>query len=70
VCLDDNEAHYFWVMADEVFGRRNFVGDIAWQKKYSPGNNQKGLSSDHDHILLYAKDVEKWEWFLLPRTEK
>lgn len=70
VSLDDNEAHYFRVMADEVFGRRNFIADIAWQKKYSPGNNQKGLSSDNDHILVWAKDAEQWEWNLLPRTDK
>lgn len=70
VSLDDNEAHYFRVMADEVFGRRNFVADVAWQKKYSPGNNQKGLSSDNDHILVWAKDVDNWEWNLLSRTEK
>ena len=67
VTLDDNEAHYFRVIADEIFGRRNFLGDISWQKKYSPGNNQKGLSSDHDHILLYAKNIDRWEWNLLPR---
>lgn len=70
VSLDDNEAHYFRVMADEVFGRRNFVADVAWQKKYSPGNNQKGLSSDNDHILIWAKDADRWEWNLLPRTGK
>lgn len=70
VSLDDNEAHYFRVMADEVFGRRNFIADVAWQKKYSPGNNQKGLSSDNDHILVWAKEAEQWAWNLLPRTEK
>lgn len=70
VTLDDNEAHYFRVMADEVFGRKNFIADIAWQKKYSPGNNQKGLSSDNDHILVWAKNVDTWAWNLLPRTEK
>ena len=70
VTLDDNEAHYFRVMTDEIFGRPNFIGDIAWQKKYSPGNNQKGLSSDHDHILVWAKNFETLEWNLLPRTDK
>ena len=68
--LDDNEAHYFRVMGDEVFGRRNFIADIAWQKKYSPGNNEKGISSDHDHLLVWAKDATIWDWNLLPRTEK
>jgi adenine-specific DNA-methyltransferase len=29
VTLDDNEAHYFKVMADEVLGRANFVANIA-----------------------------------------
>ena len=70
VTLDDNEAHYFRVMCDEIFGRKNFVADVAWQKKYSPGNNEKGLSSDHDHILIWAKEAESWAWNLLPRSEK
>jgi adenine-specific DNA-methyltransferase len=70
VSLDDNESHYFRVMADEVFGRRNFIADVAWQKKYSPGNNQKGLSSDHDHLLIWAKNTDTWAWNLLPRTDK
>src|SRR5690349_15193816 len=39
VTLDDNEAHYFKVMADEVFGRSNFVSNVVWQKKYSKQND-------------------------------
>ncbi len=70
VTLDDNESHYFRVMCDEIFGRPNFVADVAWQKKYSPGNNEKGLSSDHDHILIWTKETEFWAWNLLPRGEK
>ncbi len=70
VSLDDNEAHYFRVMVDEIFGRKNFVADITWQKKYSPGNNEQGVSSDSDHILVWAKSFESWEWNLLPRSEK
>lgn len=37
VALDDNEAHYFKVLADEVFGRGNFIGNIVWQSKDTPG---------------------------------
>ncbi len=70
VTLDDNEAHYFKVLGDEVFGRKNFVADIAWQKKHAPGNNEKGISSDSDHLLVWAKDSSKWEWNLLPRSSK
>ncbi|MGL6632001.1 DNA methyltransferase [Aeromonas veronii] len=33
--IDDNEAHYLKVLCDEVFGRRNFVASIAWQKVFA-----------------------------------
>jgi adenine-specific DNA-methyltransferase len=70
ITIDDNEAHYLKVLCDEVFGRANFVANVVWQKKYSPGNNQKGISSDIDHVLVYAKQFDKWQWNLLPRSEK
>lgn len=70
ITIDDNEAHYLKVMCDEMFGRRNFIANVVWQKKYSPGNNQKGISSDLDHVLVYSKNNDKWSWNLLPRSEK
>lgn len=70
VSIDDNEAHYLKVLCDEIFGRSNFIANVAWQKKYSPGNNQKGISSDIDHILVYTKNKALWAWNLLPRSEK
>lgn len=39
VTLDDNEAHYFKVMCDEIFGRANFVANVVWQKAYGPRSN-------------------------------
>lgn len=70
VALDDNEAHYFKVVGDEVFGRKNFVATVIWEKKYSPGNNEKGISATHDYIFCWAKDKSNWKWNLLGRTEK
>ena len=69
VTLDDNEAHYFKVMADEVFGRGNFVSNVVWQKKYSKQNDAKWLSTSHDHVLLYAKSKEIWRPNQVDRTE-
>lgn len=70
VTLDDNEAHYFKVMADEVFGRSNFVSNIVWQKKYSKQNDAKWLSISHDHVLLYAKEKNRWSPNQLERNEE
>ncbi|MDC5511494.1 site-specific DNA-methyltransferase [Acinetobacter baumannii] len=68
ITLDDNEAHYMKVMCDEVFNRKNFVANAVWQKKYSPQNDAKWLSDNHDHILIYAKNKQIWRPNLLPRT--
>ena len=70
ITIDDNEAHYLKVLCDEVFGRGNFVANAIWQKKYSPQNDAKWLSDNHDHILIYAKNKEIWRPNLLPRTEE
>lgn len=70
ITLDDNEAHYFKVMCDEVFGRSNFVSNAVWQKKYAPANDTLWLSASHDHLLVYAKDKSKWRARNLARDEK
>ena len=59
VSLDDNEAHYFKVLADEVFGRKNFIADVAWEKSDSPRMDAKLFSSRYDHTLVYARNIEK-----------
>jgi len=68
ISVDDSEAHYLKVICDEVFGRENFVANVIWQKKYSPQNDAKWLSDNHDHILVYAKDKKTWRPNLLPRS--
>lgn len=70
VSIDDNEGHYLKVMLDEVFGRKNFISNVIWQKKYSPQNDAKWLSDSHDHILVFARDKSIWRPNLLPRTSE
>ena len=69
VTIDDNEAHYLKALMDEVFGRNNFVSNVVWQKKFSPQNDAKWLSDNHDHVLVYARNKKVWYPNLLPRTE-
>lgn len=55
VSIDDREAHYLKVIMDEVFGRRNFLANVVWQKRYSREN--RGVLGDaHEHVLVYVKD--------------
>lgn len=60
ITLDDNESAYLRVLLDEVFGRKNHVGNIVWQKRTSPANDAIYFSKDHDNILVYAKNIDIW----------
>lgn len=72
ITLDDREVHYMKVMMDEVFGRANFVANVVWEKVYTPKSNGRGLSSDHDHLLVFAKSSTWLDsgWNMIPRTEE
>ncbi|MDE3027508.1 MAG: site-specific DNA-methyltransferase [Paracoccaceae bacterium] len=70
ITVDDNEVHYLKVICDEVFGRRNFISNAIWQKKYAPANDAIWISQNHDHILIYAKDSAQWRPNQLPRDKK
>lgn len=70
ISIDDNECHYLKVLCDEVFGRKNFVNNVIWQKKFSPQANATWLSDSHDHILVYAKNKDSWRPNLLPRSQE
>ena len=70
ISIDDDEQAYLKVLCDEIFGRSNFVTCVLWQKIHSLKNDAKYLSVNHDYILIYAKDKEKIQFNLLPRTEE
>lgn len=70
ISIDDDEGHYLKVVCDEIFGRNNYINTVIWEKKYSPQNDAKWLSDNHDFILVYAKNKEVWRPNLLPRSEE
>lgn len=66
--IDSYESHYLKVLCDEVFGRKNFIDEVIWQRAYAPINLKKTLSKSHDTILVYAKNLNKqFELNKLPR---
>ena len=68
--IDADESHYLKVLCDEIFGRRNFIDEVIWQRAYAPINLKKTLSRSHDTILVYAKErTDGFELNKLPRTE-
>ena len=70
ISIDADESHYLKVLCDEVFGRRNFIDEIIWQRAYAPINLKKTVSRSHDTILIYAKNSEGFTLNKLPRSKE
>ena len=71
ISIDADESHYLKVLCDEIFGRRNFIDEVIWQRAYAPINLKKTLSRSHDTILVYAKNKsDKYELNRLPRSQE
>jgi len=68
ISIDDNAIHLLRMLMDEIFGNRNFVTNIIWQKIYTVKNSAKHFSDMHDYILLYTKSIDSWQRNLLPRS--
>lgn len=56
--IDYNEAHYFKILMDEVFGRENFQREIIWDVSVLSGF--KTIANNwirgHDTILFYSRN--------------
>ncbi len=59
ISIDDSELHYLKVAADAVFGRANFVGTIIWERRKTR-ENRKVFSRNHEYLLVYAKNIDRW----------
>ncbi|MBL9113364.1 MAG: hypothetical protein JNJ83_00040 [Verrucomicrobiaceae bacterium] len=69
ITIDDNEVHRLRGLLDEIFGELNFVANVIWQKNFAPKNTAQYFSQDHDHMLIYAKQLGAWDLNLLVRSD-
>ncbi len=62
---DSHASHYLKVEMDKLYGEKNFVNEIIWQRQYAKhsdaGQKSKHFGRIHDSILFYAKS-ENYTW--------
>ncbi len=56
VNMDENEISNLQKICSEVFGDANDLGTIVWDKR-NPKGDAKGISYQHEYILVYAKNI-------------
>ena len=61
ISIDDNEQANLKLLCDEVFGDRNFIGELIL--KTATDNNPSQINTEHEYMLCFAKSkVEQGNW--------
>ena len=68
ISIDDNEQENLKKCCDEVFGLKNFVAQLIWERAYAPKNDARFISNSHDYVLMFAKNINNFVIGRLPRT--
>lgn len=55
--IDEGEVANLRKVCDEIFGESNFISNFIWRSRSSISNDQL-VSLNHNHTLVYAKDIE------------
>ena len=70
VSIGMDEAHHLRLMLDDVFGEKNMISEVVWNSKYTVSNDKKFISTQHEYVMIYAKNKAMARFNLLPRTKK
>ena len=57
--IDDQEMHYLKVVADDIFGRDNFIATVPRKTRSGKSDVPYKLSQDFDWMLMYTKGASK-----------
>lgn len=58
ISIDDVEQPRLRMLCDEIFGDANFVSELIWKKGGTGKNDSRFAITEHEYILVYAKNIE------------
>jgi adenine-specific DNA-methyltransferase len=67
ISIDNNELAQLKLLCDEIFLEKNFVENLIWRKKTGSGQQDQFFVTEHEYILVYARNKEKCS--LIEKTE-
>ena len=59
VSIDEHQRDYLKVLADEIFGRANFVGDLVRKTRTGANQNRHNFNFQHEYCLIFAKNIQQ-----------
>jgi adenine-specific DNA-methyltransferase len=58
ISIGDEELAHLKILCNEIFNEKNFVSNISLQSKCAISNDKKGIISQIEYIMVYAKDIK------------
>jgi len=66
VSIDDHEVDHLRMVMNEIYGEENRIECFIWKKSYGGGAKEKYAVTQHEYVLLYAKDLSEIRDLWLP----
>ena len=70
VSIDDREVYNLRLLMNEIFGEENCLQQLVWQRHAGGGNDARYFATDHEYILVYAKNLSAIDKLRRPLTKK
>lgn len=68
ISIDDNEVENLKKICNEIFGKKNFIGEVIRKTKSMTADNGNGFNLQHENLMIYAKNKNKV--YLLGKEKK
>ena len=57
ISIDENEYANLKKLCDEIFGEKNYVGDVIRKTKSITNDSGTGFNNQHEYLLIYCKEI-------------
>ena len=58
--IDDNEQINLRYLCDEIFGKKNFIATLSWEKKKKGSHLDSYITTVKEHVHTYAKNKKEF----------
>jgi len=58
ISIDHRENATLRLIMDNIYGEKNYIGEFVWLNRTTPNDAKKNFATDHEYILIYAKNAK------------
>ena len=67
ISIDDREMAHLKLLCDGIFSAKNFIGNFTWVNRTTPNDAANRFATDHEYILVYARQREHFQLKGIPK---